>query len=162
MRAAEQVPASVADDNGPRVYLGLPFPAGLAAVPEQHAAPGRDGRDQRAGGGGIGPGQVPVGHGGRVLPQRGRLTADVLRQCSDDLAESRTNRVVGVGVGGGRLAVEHRHDQAESLGLGEDDRRQPRPAAEPVPAIGAPDRVHRDAGLAEDRDVAARGPFGDA
>jgi hypothetical protein len=34
------------------------------------------------------------------------------------------------------------------------------PPAEPVAAIGSPGRLHRDTGLAQDRDVAARGPFG--
>ena len=59
------------------------------------------------------------------------------------------------------LAVEHRHDQAKRLGLGEDDRRQPRPAPKPVPPMGAAGRLDGDAGFAEDPDVTARGPLGD-
>ena len=98
--------------------------------------PGRDGGDERAGGGGIRTGRLPVGRGRRVLTQLGRLPADALGQCLDDLAQGCTDEVVGAS--GGRLAVEHRHHQTKRLGLGEDDRRQPRPAAEPVPAMGSP------------------------
>jgi hypothetical protein len=61
----------------------------------------------------------------------------------------------------GRLAVEHRHDQSKCLGFGEDDRRQPRPAPEPVPAIRTPGRLDGDARLSEDPDIPARGPLRD-
>ena len=95
-----------------------------------------------------------------MLPQRRRLPADALGQRPDDLGQGGTDEVVDVG--GGRLAVEHRHDQPQRLGLGEDDRRQPRPAPEPVSAVGASGRLDGDARLAEDPDVAARGPLRDA
>jgi hypothetical protein len=60
------------------------------------------------------------------------------------------------------VAVEHGHDQAQRLGLGEDDRRQPGPTAQPVSAARAAGRIHRNAGLAEDPDIAAGRPLGDA
>src|ERR1700753_401180 len=39
-------------------------------------------------------------------------------------------------------------------------RRHPQPAANRVASVRSPGRIHRDAGLAQDRDVAARGPLG--
>ena len=76
------------------------------------------------------------------------------------LPSARPDRVVGVGRG--VVAVEHRHHQAERLGLAEHQRRHPQPAAEPVAAVGTADRLDRDPGLAQDRDVAAGGAVGDA
>jgi hypothetical protein len=57
-------------------------------------------------------------------------------------------------------AIEHGHDQAKRLGGGEHQRRQPDAPAEPVAAVGPPARFDGDAGLAQDRDVAARGALG--
>jgi len=78
----------------------------------------------------------------------------------DDLAEGGADRIVGVC--GCVAAVEHGHDQAKGLGRGEHQRRQPDAAASPVAAVGPPGGLHRDAGLAQDRDVAARGALGHA
>jgi hypothetical protein len=93
------------------------------------------------------------------VPAHGRgLTADVLGQHPDDLAEGRADGIISVGR---RVAaVKHRHDQAKGFGRGEHERRQPDPPAEAVAAVGPADGLHRDAGLAQDRDVAARRPLG--
>ncbi|WP_030920635.1 hypothetical protein [Streptosporangium amethystogenes] len=66
-----------------------------------------------------------------MLAQRRRLPSDVLRQGPDDLAQGGADEVADVG--GRRLAVEHHHDQAKRLGLGEGDRGSfvPRPSRYP-------------------------------
>ena len=95
--------------------------------------------------------------GRRVLAQHGRLPADVLGQCPDDLAQCSADEVVGAG----RLAIQRRHDQVKCLGLREDDRRQPRSAPEPVTTVRATGRLDGDARLPEDSDVPARGSLRD-
>ena len=60
------------------------------------------------------------------------------------------------------VAVEHGHDQAEGLGGAEHQRRQPQATADAVAAVGPTDGLDRDAGLAEDADVAPGGPLRDA
>ena len=109
---------------------------------------------------GVRLGRHPLGHRAGGLAQRDRLPGDVGRQHPQDLAERRADGVVGVG--DRVLGVERRHHQAERLGRGEDQRRQPQPAPQPVAAVGTARRLHRDVGLAQDRDVAPRGPLGDA
>src|SRR5690348_10441563 len=146
------------DDDGPRVDVFRPLPAGLAAVADAHPALGRDGVNQsacRLRARARGP---AVGRGGGVPPHGRGRPADILGQRPDDLSQGGADRIIGVR---GRVAaVEHGHDQAKRLGGGEHQRRQPDAAANPVAAVGSPGRVHGDAGLAQDRDVAARGPFG--
>jgi hypothetical protein len=93
-----------------------------------------------------------------MLAHSGGLMADVLRQRPNDLAQGGADRIVGVR--GCVAAIEHGHDQAKRLGGAEHQRRQPDPAAEPVAPVGSPGRLHRDVGLPQDREVAARGPFG--
>jgi hypothetical protein len=104
---------------------------------------------------------------GAVVRGRGRGPADRLglrghrlREGPDDLAQRAADRVGGIA----RvvMAVEHGHDQAESLGGGEHQRREPQAAADPVAAVGPADRFDRDAGLAQDADVPAGGPVRDA
>jgi len=56
-----------------------------------------------------------------VFSQRRSLPADALGQRPDDLAQGRTDEVVGIGRR--RLAIEHSHDQTKCLGFCEDDRR---------------------------------------
>jgi hypothetical protein len=60
------------------------------------------------------------------------------------------------------VAVEHGHDQAQGLGGGEHQRRDPHTAPEAVAAVRASHRLDRDAGLAEDADVPPGGALGDA
>ena len=60
------------------------------------------------------------------------------------------------------MAVEHGHDQAESLGGGEHQRRKPQAAADSVATVRPACRFDREAGFAEDADVPAGGPLGDA
>ena len=109
---------------------------------------------------GIGPGGGAVRRRRRGPADRLSLGGHRLRECPHDLAQraadqaGRIARVV--------MAVEHGHDQAESLGGGEHQRRQPQAAADPVAAVGPADRLDRDAGLAQDADVPAGGPLGDA
>ena len=94
-----------------------------------------------------------------MSPDGGGLPADdVLRKRPDDLAQGGADRIVGVR--GRMAAVEHGHDQAKRLGGAEHQWRQPDAPAEPVAAIWSPGRLHGDVGLAQDRDVAARGSFG--
>ncbi len=108
---------------------------------------------------GVGPRPL-VGYGAGVLAHRRRLPPDVGREGADDLAEPGPDGVLVVR--GGVPAVEDRHHEAERLGGAEHQGRQPHPAAEPVAAVGPAHRLDRDAGLAQDRDVAAGGPVGDA
>ena len=95
-----------------------------------------------------------------MLSQRCCLPANAWGQGPDDLAHGRADEVVDIC--GCRLAVEHGHGQTKRLGLREDDRRQPHPAAEPVPAIRAAGRLDGDARLAKDRHVPTRRPLGDS
>ena len=93
------------------------------------------------------------------MPAHGSgLPADVLWQRPDDLAQGGTDRIVGIR--GCVAAIEHGHDEAERLGGTEYQRRQPDATADPVAAVGPAGRLHGDAGLAQNRDVAACGPFG--
>ena len=160
MRPAQQVPPAVPDDDRPRVDLGDPLGPGLGAVVEPDPAAVRAGLHQGGRGRGVRPGGGAVG-GRRGGPaDRLGLRGHRLRQRPDDLAEraaDRVGRVAGVVV-----AVEHGHDQAERLGGAEHQRRQPQAAADPVAAVRPADRLDRDAGLAQDGDVAAGGPLRDA
>ena len=56
-------------------------------------------------------------------------------QRPDQLAESGAHRVLRIG--GGVLPVEDGHHQAERLGGGEHQRRQAKPATDPVAAVRA-------------------------
>ena len=60
------------------------------------------------------------------------------------------------------VTVEHGHDQTEGLGGAEHQRRKAQAAAEPVAAVRSADGLDRDAGLAQDADVAPGGPLRDA
>ena len=81
-------------------------------------------------------------------------------QRAEQLAERAPDRALGVG--GVVLTVERGHHQSERLVGAEPQRRRSDAAAEPVAALRATDRLHRDVGLAEDLDVPPRGPRGDA
>src|SRR3984957_1788004 len=160
VRVAQQVPAAVPHDDGPRVNVLGPSPARLASVADAHLTLGRDGGNQSARRLHARPRRPAVGHGAGMPAHGSGLMADVLRQGPDDLAERGADRIVGIR--GGVAAVEHGHDQAEGLGGAEQQRRAPGGAAEPVAAEGSGGRLHGDLGLAQDRDVAARGAFGHA
>ncbi len=60
------------------------------------------------------------------------------------------------------MAVQHGHDQAESLGGAERQGRKPQTPADAVATIRTADGLDRDAGLPQDGDVPARGTVGDA
>src|SRR6266700_1168422 len=158
MGVAEQIPAAMADDDGPGLDVLFPLPACLAAVADAHPALGCDGGNECARGPGVRARGPAVGRGPGVPAHGGGRPADVLGQRPDDLAQGGADRVAGVR--GGVAAVEDGHDQAKRLGGGEDQRRQPDAAAEPVAAVGSPGGLHGDIGLAQARAVAARGPFG--
>ena len=160
VRPAQQVPPAVPDDDRPRVDLGAPLRAGLRPVAQPDPAVLRARLHQRGGDLRVGPG------GGAVRGRRGRhpdrlgLPGHRLGQRAQQLAQGAADRVRGVG--GLVVAVEHGHHQPERLGRGEHQRRQPDAATDPVAAVPAADRLDRDAGLAQDADVAAGGPLGDA
>ena len=157
---AEQVPPSVAHHDRPRVDLERARVAGRGAVAEAHRALRVDGRDEVAGDARVRLGRRPLGDRAGGLAQGDRLPGDVGRQHPQDLPERRADRVVGIG--DRVLGVERRHHQAERLRRAEHQWRQAQPAAQPVATVGAARRLHRDVGLAQDRDVAPRGPLGDA
>jgi len=158
MRVAQQIPAAIPHDDGPRVDDLLPLPARLAAVADTHPALGRDSGNQGARHLRAGPYGPAVGRSGGMLAHDGGLPADVLGQRPHDLAQGGTDRIVGIR--GSMAAIEHGHDQAQRFGGTEHQRRQPEAPADSVAAVAPPDRLHGDAGLAQDRDVAACGPFG--
>jgi hypothetical protein len=160
MRVAQQIPAAMPHHDSPRVNVLLPPPARLAAVPDGDPALGRDGGNECARGLGCWACGPAVGRGQGMPPDVSGRSADILRQRPDDLAEGGTDRIVGVG--GCVAAVEHGHDQAKRLGGAEHQRRQPEATADSVAAVGPPGRLHGDIGLAQDRDVAARGAFSHA
>jgi hypothetical protein len=112
------------------------------------------GRDPR-----VGPGGGAIGRGRGGLTDSLRLGGHRLRECPDDLAERGADiarRIAGV-----VMAVKHRHDQPEGLVGTEHQRREPQAAADAVAAVGPTDRLDRDAGLAQNRDVPPGGPLGD-
>ncbi len=150
----------MADDDGPRLDVAGPFPAGLGAVAE--ADPPVVGAGVHEGGGGVGV--RPRGRGvrrGRGGPPDGLgLRGDRLGERLHDLAERAADQ--GRGIAGVVVAVEHGHDQAEGLGGAERQRRQPQAASDPVAAVGPADGDDRDPGLPQDADVAPGGAFGDA
>ena len=152
MRVAQQVPAAIADDHRARVDLFRPLAAGLAAVVDADPVLGGDRVNQGARDPAARADRARVGRGAGVPPHDRGLPANVLRQHPDDLAQGRANWIVGVR--GGMAAVQHGHDQAKRLGGGEQKRRQPQAAAQPVATVGSPVRFHRDARLAQDGHVA--------
>ena len=105
------------------------------------------------------PSRILVGGDRRVLSKRGCGAPNALGQRLDELVGCTRDKVV---VGGSWLAVEHRHDQHECLGLREDDRRQPRPASQPIAPMGTPGGLDGDPGLPEDPDVPTCRPLGHA
>jgi hypothetical protein len=117
--AAQQIPAAVADDDGPGVDLLLPCAAGAAAIADVNPAPRRHGEHESARHGGFRMDGVAVWCRGGMLGQRRGL-------------------------------------------LGEHDRWQPGSTTEPVAAVASPGGLDGNAGLAQDRDVSAGRPLGDA
>ena len=160
MGVAQQIPAAMPHDHCPRVNVLRPLPARLAAVADAHPALGRGGGNESARGLGARAHGPAAGRGAGMPADGGGRPADVLRQRPDDLAQGGADRIGGVR--GCVAAVEHGHDQAKRLGGAEHQRRQPDAPAEPVTAVGSPGGLHGDAGLAQDRDVAARGASGHA
>ena len=124
---AQQVPPAVAHHDRPRVDLERARVAGRRAVADPHLALRGHRRHEVAGHRRVGLGRGALGHGPRGLAQGDRLPRDVARQHPQDLAERRPDRVVGIG--DGVLGVERGHHQAERLGRGEDQRREPQAAA---------------------------------
>ncbi len=136
MGVAEEVPTTLSDDDRPWVCFFGPLVAGFAPVLQLDSAARRHSDGESAGDGGVRMGGTAVGCRGRVLAQRRCLAADVLRERSDHLVETRADELIGVG--GRRMALQHRHDESQRLVLGEDDRRQARPAADLIAAVAAP------------------------
>ena len=121
---------------------------------------GRHGGDDLAGDERVGAFGPTIEGRGDVFPQRRCLPADAIREGTDDLGEGHADEIVAGG--GGRVAVEHGHDQAQRFGLGEHDGRQLRASPEAIAAVAAAYRLDRHAGLAKDGDVPPRRPRGDA
>jgi hypothetical protein len=156
VRPAEQVPLAEPHHDRPRVDVHLADLLGAEPVREPQSVPRRTsghqrGRDPEVGRRGVAV-RRPLAHPDDGLDGlRHRL-----RQHPDDLADRLTHRVGGVV----RPALQHGHHQPERLRGGEHQWRQPDPAADPVPAVLPPRRLHRDAGVAQVPDVPADGPVG--
>ena len=148
VRVAQEVPATVPDDERPRVDLRDPLRPGLGAVAEPHPSPVGAGLHQGARRPGVGAGGGPVGGGCRAPAYRLGLGRHRLRQRPHDLAERTADRVGGIA--GVVVTVEHGHHQAERLGGAEHQRREAQAAADAVAAVRPALGLDRDAGLAQD------------
>src|SRR5258707_12802852 len=95
MRVAEQIPAAMPHDDGPRVDVLFPLPARLAAVADTHPVLGRDSGDQSTRRLRTRPYGPAVGYGGGMPAHGGGLPADGCGQRPDDLALSGTARITG-------------------------------------------------------------------
>ena len=146
VRPAEHVPAPVPHHDGPRVDLEGALAVRAERVADPDAVPVGAARTRVA---------VVSGCGGSGSVRRALTTrsassgrATFSGRTRTILPTARADRVVALGAA---ARLQHRHRQAERLGGGEHQRRQPQPAADPVAAVRAADRLDRDAGLAQDR-----------
>ena len=159
-RPAQQVPPAVADDDRPRVDLGAPLRAGLRAVAQPHRPVLRAGLHQHGGDRRVGPGGGASGAGAVV-----RRTASACAATGSGSARTILPRALPTGSVGSPASwwpSSTAITRPSASAGAEHQRRQPDAAADPVTAVRPADRLDRDAGLAQDPDVAPGGPLGDA
>ena len=159
VRPAEEVPAAVAQDDRPRVDLHRSFASVLEPVVDPHPPRRRAGLDE------LGR-QERVDAQARIGRWPGDPTngpdrlGDLLGERTEDLGQGGPDELGRVGRSA--VALEHRHDEAQCLGGGEHQRRQAQAPADAVATVRPRDRLDGQVRLAQDGDVAAGSPLGDA